>query len=140
MSGAMIRLGDENGIVLFGNDSVFVKSLGGERWSFEIEGGYETDLAGASLGYCLGGDFDEDQRMDLVFLETAKHHVELVTRRSDSSLKLDYRWPIFESRTFRSRRSELPEPREAWVDDFTGDGRLDLLLLVHDRIVLYPQK
>ncbi len=140
MSGSMVRLGDENGIALVGNDSVFVKSLGGEQWSFEIEGGYETDLTGASLGYCLGGDFDQDQLVDFVFLETAKHHVELVTRRSDGSLKLDYRWPIFESRTFRSRRSELPEPREAWLDDFTGDGRLDLVLLVHDRIVLYPQE
>jgi hypothetical protein len=32
------------------------------------------------------------------------------------------------------------EPREALVADVTGDGLNDLLVLVHDRILLYPQE
>ena len=47
---------------------------------------------------------------------------------------------VFEERTFRSRRSELPEPREALVEDVTGDGKKDLILLVHDRVLVYPQE
>ena len=31
------------------------------------------------------------------------------------------------------------EPREAIVADVTGDGKKDLLLLVHDRVLIYPQ-
>jgi len=31
------------------------------------------------------------------------------------------------------------EPREALVADVTGDGRNDLIILVHDRILVYPQ-
>jgi len=50
------------------------------------------------------------------------------------------RWQVFEERTFRSRRSETPEPREALVIDVTGDGRNDLVVLVHDRILVYPQE
>jgi hypothetical protein len=50
------------------------------------------------------------------------------------------RWPVFEERTFRGRRSELPEPREALIVDVTGDGKNDLVVLVHDRILVYPQE
>ena len=44
------------------------------------------------------------------------------------------------SGTFRNRRSDLPEPREAVVADLTGDGKNDLAVLVHDRIVVYSQE
>jgi len=50
------------------------------------------------------------------------------------------RWQVFEERTFRSRRNDLPEPREAAVADVTGDGKNDLIVLVHDRILVYPQE
>jgi hypothetical protein len=50
------------------------------------------------------------------------------------------RWQVFEERTFRNRRSDLPEPREAVVADLTGDGKNDLAVLVHDRILVYPQE
>ena len=50
------------------------------------------------------------------------------------------RWQVFEERTFRGRRSDFPEPREAVVADVTGDGKNDLIILVHDRILVYPQE
>ena len=34
----------------------------------------------------------------------------------------------------------LPEPREALVADVTGDKKNDLIVLVHDRILVYPQE
>jgi hypothetical protein len=48
---------------------------------------------------------------------------------------------VFEERTFRSRRgTDQGEPREALIIDLTGDGRNDLALVVHDRILVYPQE
>ncbi len=32
------------------------------------------------------------------------------------------------------------EPREALVGDVTGDGKPDLIVFVHDRILVYPQE
>ena len=34
----------------------------------------------------------------------------------------------------------MPEPREALVADVTGDKKNDLIVLVHDRILVYPQE
>jgi hypothetical protein len=49
-------------------------------------------------------------------------------------------WRVFEQRTFRNPGSAMPEPREAVVSDFTGDGKDDIAILVHDRVLLYPQQ
>ena len=122
-----------------GRGGSFLKFLGGKQWVFDVDGTYETQLSGGFLGSCIGADFDGDHVSELIFLETAKNNVEIVSLQSERGAKLIYRWPVFESRTFRNRRNELPEPREALAADFTGDGLLDLVLLVHDRILLYPQ-
>ena len=50
------------------------------------------------------------------------------------------RWQVFEERTFRGRRSDFREPREAAVADVTGDGKNDLIIIVHDRVIVYPQE
>ena len=48
-------------------------------------------------------------------------------------------FPIFEERTFMRNQSGQG-PREIIARDITGDGKTDLVLLIHDRILLYPQE
>jgi hypothetical protein len=88
----------------------------------------------------VSGDLDNDGRKDLVFLETARNYVDLVMFDANHKLIPANRWQVFEERTFRGRRSDLPEPREAVIADLTGHGKNDLAVLVHDRILLYPQE
>ncbi|MCL5097755.1 MAG: VCBS repeat-containing protein, partial [Candidatus Omnitrophica bacterium] len=83
---------------------------------------------------------NQDGVKDLVFLETAKNHLDLVAYEPPRRLVPANRWRVFEERTFRGRRSEAPEPREALVADVTGDHKNDLVVLVHDRVLVYPQE
>ena len=47
---------------------------------------------------------------------------------------------VFEEKSFSGeKRGGAIEPREATIADVTGDGRADLILLVHDRVLIYPQ-
>jgi hypothetical protein len=101
--------------------------------------GYETPIKDGRLADVVTGDLNQDGRKDLVFLETAKHHVDMVTFDAPHKLTPANRWQVFEERTFRSRGTDAPEPREALIVDVTGDGKNDLVLLVHDRILVYPQ-
>jgi hypothetical protein len=73
-------------------------------------------------------------------METAKNHLDLVIFNADHKLVPVDRWRVFEERTFRPRGMELPEPREALVADLTGDGKNDLAVVVHNRILVYPQE
>ena len=40
---------------------------------------------------------------------------------------------------YQGQEGAAREPREVLVADVTDDGRPDLVLLVHDRLLVYPQ-
>lgn len=129
-----------NSVAFVGVNAVGWMNLGGKVWEFTELDSYETPIKDGRLNDVISGDLNNDNRMDLVFLETAKNYVDLVLFEPPNKLVPANRWPVFEERTFRSRRSELPEPREALITDVTGDGKNDLIVLVHDRILMYPQE
>ncbi len=128
-----------NSLAFLGGNAVGTMALSGKIWDFTELDGYETPIKDAHLTDMVLGDLNNDGRKDLVFLETAKSYLDLVTFEPPHKLVPANRWPVFEERTFRSRRNESAEPREAVVADVTGDHKNDLIILVHDRILVYPQ-
>ncbi|HZR17130.1 MAG TPA: VCBS repeat-containing protein, partial [Verrucomicrobiae bacterium] len=137
-----ISLGGSNGkaIALLGLNTTAWLPLQGDAWELTELDGYETPIRDGHLNDVVSGDLDNDGRKDLVFLETARNYLDLVIFDANHKLIPANRWQVFEERTFRGRRSDLPEPREAVVADLTGHGKNDLAVLVHDRILLYPQE
>ena len=129
-----------NAVGFQGVNVVAWKKLSGPVWELNELDGYETPIKDGFLHDVTSGDLNHDGRKDLVFLETARNYVDLVSYDQPHKLIPANRWPVFEERSYRNRRSEISEPREALVGDVTGDGRNDLLLIVHDRILLYPQE
>lgn len=129
-----------NSVTFLGLNSIAWMPLSGEVWEFTQLDGYETPIKDGYLHDVVPGDLNNDGRKDLVFMETTKNYLDLVIFSADHKLVPANRWQVFEERTFRGRRSELPEPREALVDDLTGDGKNDLAIIVHDRILVYPQE
>jgi hypothetical protein len=129
-----------NGVAFLGRNTVAWKPLTGQSWELTELDGYETPIRNGYLNDVISGDLNNDGRKDLVFMETARNYLDLVLFTADHKLVPANRWQVFEERTFRSRRNDLPEPREAAVADVTGDGKNDLIVLVHDRIIVYPQE
>ena len=114
--------------------------LDGQVWDLTELDSYETPIKDGHLTDVVTGDLDGDGRKDLVFLETAGNYHDLVIFDANRKLVPANRWQVFEERTFRGRRGDFPEPREAVVADVTGDGKNDLIILVRDRILVYPQE
>jgi FG-GAP-like repeat len=129
-----------NGVAFLGKDAAGWMPMDGSIWALTNLDSYETPIKDGRLNDVVAGDLDNDGRKDLVFLETAKNYLDLVIFDKNRKLVPANRWPVFEERSFRSRRSDLPEPREALVVDVTGDGKNDLVIIVHDRILVYPQQ
>jgi hypothetical protein len=129
-----------NAVSFLGLNSAAFLPLDGQVWELSELDGYETPIKDGHLNDVVPGDLDSDGRKDLVFLETAKNYLDLVIFDAHHKLVPANRWQVFEEHTFRPRHGDLPEPREAVVADVTGDGKNDLIVLVHDRILVYPQE
>lgn len=129
-----------NSIAFMGVNAVGWMALDGPSWEFSELDGYETPIKDGRLNDVISGDLDQDGRKDLVFLETAKNYLDLVIFNKSRKLVPATRWQVFEERTFRSRRGDQAEPREAMILDVTGDKKNDLVVVVHDRILVYPQQ
>ena len=135
-----IPQGGINTVGFLGANAVAWLPLAGDVWEFTTLDGYETPIKDGYLNDVVSGDLDSDGRKDLVFMETAKNHLDLVIFDANHKLVPADRWQVFEQRTYRNRGGDSPEPREALVIDLTGDGKNDLAVVVHDRILVYPQE
>jgi hypothetical protein len=126
-------------IVVLTQGGLAVIPLGRAKPEFELLAGYESDAEHAGMGDVVAGDLFGDGGSELVVLDVINHAVELVRWETETTLRRLYRFTVFEKKVFRGREQEDAEPRQAVLSDLTGDGRTDIALLVHDRIVLYPQ-
>lgn len=85
------------------------------------------------------GDLNGDEKTDLAVIDTRQHYVEILEPDSEAGLKHALQFKVFEEKSFSGSGAPGNEPRESLILDVTGDNRADLLLLTHDRILLYPQ-
>ncbi len=129
-----------NTLSLLGANSIGWLNPAGLAWELTELDSYETPIKDGFLMDVVSGDLNNDKVKDLVFLETGKNYLDIVTYEKPHQLVPANRWQVFEERTFRGRRGNQPEPREAVVIDLTGDGKNDLAIIVHDRIIVYPQE
>jgi hypothetical protein len=129
-----------NSLAFIGVNAVGTMTLSGDVWELSELDSYETPIRDGHLNDVIAGDLNNDGRKDLVFMETARHYLDLVSYVPPHKLVPGTRWQVFEERTFRARGGDDFEPREALVEDVTGDGKKDLIVIVHDRILVYPQE
>ena len=135
-----IAAASPNSIACLGAAGVGWLALSGSVWELAELDGYETPIKDGRLNDAICGDLNHDGRKDIVFLETQKNHIDIVSLTAARKLVPGVRWQVFEERTFRSRRNDGSEPREALVADLNGDGKNDLAIIVHDRILVYLQQ
>ena len=137
-----VTLGGSNAqsVAFLGQNAVAWLPLAGDKWQLKELDGYDTPIKDGYLNDVVAGDLMNSGRKQLIFMETAKNYLDLVLFDTHHKLVPGDRWPVFEQHTFRNRENALPEPRECVVTDVTGDKKNDLIVLVHDRILVYPQE
>lgn len=127
-------------LVLFGADQFAVLYAGGQTPSLEELASYESALEETFPTDVLAGDLNGDGRIDLALIETRKHYLEVLAYHPQAPLERALYFTIFEEKGFaRDEGSGRIEPREGLIADVTGDDRADLVLLAHDRVLVYPQ-
>ena len=98
----------------------------------ERESSYPADV--------IVGDINGDGQVDLSVIDTSINGLEILKFGAETGLQEATHFRVFEEkRLVSSGNDHGTEPREGIVADVTSDGRMDLILLCHDRLILYPQ-
>ncbi len=103
---------------------------------------YETKIKDGVYGPFTVGDINSDGRVDIIMLEYKGNHIEILALDADYKPVPAMRFKVFEQKSYRDsdkRSATSVEPRDLKVADVTGDGKNDLVMLIHDRIIIYPQ-
>ena len=135
-----IALGGTPAVAFVGQNSVAWLPLAGDVWQLTKLDDYDTSIKDGYLNDLIAGDLLGNGRKQIVFMETAKNHIDLVQFSAQRKLVPGDRWQVFEQHTFRGAQNAIPEPRECAIADVTGDKKNDLIVLVHDRVLVYPQE
>jgi hypothetical protein len=119
---------DRFGVVLAGRRGLRLKTLAS----------YESNRKDAVLSDLVAGDLNGDGRPDIALTDTAEHFVEIATPTGPRELSRGLSFKVYERKSFRDIDA-LVEPRDLAVGEVNGDGRTDLVLIVHDRLLVYRQ-
>ncbi|MGD0077865.1 MAG: VCBS repeat-containing protein [Sedimentisphaerales bacterium] len=102
---------------------------------------YETKIKDGSYGILTTGDLNGDGVVDIILVEYKNNHIEILTQNSAGNPVPAFAFKVFEGKAYRESRqpSSGVEPSQLKVADVTGDGKPDLITVIHDRIIIYPQ-
>ena len=128
-------------VFVFGRDRFWWLPLTRDDFTPSTQATHATDLPEISYSDVVAGDLNSDGKLELVCVDPSKNLIEILGRGSDDRWESLLHFKVFETdQHYQGRKGSVMEPRETIIADVTGDGKNDLILLVHDRVLIYPQE
>ncbi|MDI9403761.1 MAG: VCBS repeat-containing protein [Limnohabitans sp.] len=139
-----VRAGNFSGgtsadVLLVGDDGFAIARLDGGRLQLEERANFRADRTQQVDHELTAGDVNGDGFLDLVALDAGEQTLGILSFSESGNLLPMTRFKVFETRLFQAGEPREFEPSMALVGDLTGDGANDIILLCHDRVLLYPQ-
>ncbi|MEE2720126.1 MAG: VCBS repeat-containing protein [Planctomycetota bacterium] len=130
---------DQESILAIGQDGFAVIRLGGQRRSLEEVAAWRTDEE-RRLHYDLAvGDMNADGYTDMASLDAGEQMFEIFTFDGNGDMLHVTNFKIYESKLFSRGEGREYQPTQVLITDLTVDGAHDVVMIVHDRILMYPQ-
>jgi hypothetical protein len=132
-------------IVLFDGEkfAIVIPPAGGAiQQRLEQKFSYETKIKDGSYGGLTTGDINGDGVVDIIMVEYKHNHIEILALDSAGKPVPAFAFKVFENKHYRQAMPQETtgvEPRQLKVADVTGDGLADLVTIIHDRVIVYPQ-
>jgi hypothetical protein len=126
-------------LLLFGSGKFGVLYAGQSDPKLKMLAEYETKLEKVHFNDLAAGDLNNDGRVDIAVIDTQSQYIEILDFSAEAGLRHGLHFKVFEAKSLNDNDATGADPRELVIADVTGDGLNDLILLTHDRVLVYPQ-
>jgi len=137
--------GEGSPLLLLGGRQVWILPFGYGGWQLNPLASYDPEEPERTFTAIACGELNGTGGPEFLLVDGHDHYLEVVSLEDphggteDFSALLEFQ--VFETNPHYTGRKGAPiEPREVLVRDLTGDGRDDIALITHDRVLLYPQE
>jgi hypothetical protein len=137
---------NKTSLLVYAQNSLFCIKVESPGLTLQQGMGFEPTVKKGRLGRFAAGDMNADGRSELVLIEQDQHHIQILAVDDTGKLVERYRFKVYEhhqsaedAQRFEGRKRDSGQPRTITLADVTGDNKTDLILQVHDRIIVYPQ-
>ncbi len=127
------------GVLCIGDDGYALVRMEGERQVLEQVAAHRSDSENRREHFVTSGDVNGDGFTDVVVLDAREQMCSILSISKSRRIVPATEFKVFESRLFTRGDANQFEPSAAFLVDVTGDTRQDLMLVVHDRLLIYPQ-
>lgn len=124
-------------LVLLGIDQLGLVFGGATEGTLTERASFDPPLAETILDQLTTGDLNADGTLDLLVTELSRNAL-VVVSTADDELQRALGFKVFE-RSALAKEGITREPRELLCTDVNGDQRQDVVLLVHDKLIIYLQ-
>ncbi len=126
-------------ILAIGDSGFAIIQLAGDRVSLNEIQSWRTENDRRVQHELAVGDVNGDGYSDMVSLDAGEQMLEIFTFTESGNMLYATGFKIYESKIFSGSEPREWQPSQAIIADLTNDGAKDVLLLSHDRLLLYPQ-
>jgi hypothetical protein len=126
-------------LVLAGPGRFAVMYAGQAEYKLQELTSFESKLKDVYLMDLVAGDLNSDGKPDVAVFDSRSHLIEILAWQGEKGLVHAIQFKVFESKSFQRSSDSGFQPREGAIADVTNDNLPDLILLSHDRLLVYPQ-
>jgi len=129
----------ERDIIAISNSGFAIIQVSGDRITLNELQSWRSDNERRVQHELAVGDVNADGYSDMVSLDAGEQMLEIFTFSQDEKMLYATGFKIYESRIFSGGEPREWQPSQVIIGDFTNDSLNDVLLLSHDRLILYKQ-
>ena len=131
------------GLLIAGSRVIWSLPISGSQWLADTRTSGRTKVKDARFYDLTTGDINGDGADEMIAIDAVNHGIEIFARTKEG-LRSISAFTVFSDERLVGRQrgrleDEMATPRDVITADIDNDGRADLAVLCHDRLLVYPQ-